>query len=174
MIEDLNWFGIRWKVGPESAVTSLQNSDFEIFKDNNEIQNSFTMKNKKIKTDDIFYSEILIAKNVIKNNNSNDIIDKYTNMICAHSFFGVHLSLYVNVFHQSKRMELYKVGLKQLFALGLGILFYVNLLQFIQFYVVLFCFISLFLFCFISLVLFCFISLVSFYFISLVSFVLFH
>ena len=138
MLEDLNWFGIRWNLGPESAVTSLQNSDFEIFKDNNEIQNSLTMKNKKIKTDDIFYSEILIAKNVIKNSNSNNIIDKYTNMICAHSFFGVHLSLYVNVFHQSKRMELYRMGLKQLFALGLGILIYFNLFNFILYYFVLF------------------------------------
>ena len=138
MIEDLNWFGIRWNLGPESAVTSLQNSDFEIFNDNNEIQNSFTMKNKKIKTDDIIYSEILIAKNVIRNNNSNNIIDKYTNMICSHSFFGVHLSLYVNVFHQSKRMELYRAGLEQLFALGLGILFYFNLFNFILYYFVLF------------------------------------
>ena len=138
MLEDLNWFGIRWNLGPESAVTSLQNSDFEILKDNNEIQNSFTMKNKKIKTDDIIYSEILIAKNVIRNNNSNNIIDKYTNMICSHSFFGVHLSLYVNVFHQSKRMELYRMGLKQLFALGLGILIYFNLFNFILYYFVLF------------------------------------
>ena len=138
MIEDLNWFGIRWNLGPKSAVTSLQNSDFEIFKDNNEIQNSSTMKNKKIKTEDISYSEILIAKNVIKNNNSNDIIDKYTNMICSHSFFGVHLSLYVNVFHQSKRMELYRMGLEQLFALGLGILIYFNLFNFILYYFVLF------------------------------------
>ena len=138
MLEDLNWFGIRWNLGPESAVTSLQNSDFEILKDNNEIQNSFTMKNKKIKTDDISYSEILIAKNVIKNNNSNNIIDKYTNMICSHSFFGVHLSLYVNEFHQSKRMELYRMGLKQLFALGLGILIYFNLFNFILYYFVLF------------------------------------
>ena len=138
MIEDLNWFGIRWNLGPESAITSLQNSDFEIFKDNNQIQNSLTMKNKKIKIDDISCSEILIAKNVIKNNNSNDIIDKYTNMISSHSFFGVHLSLYVNEFHQSKRMELYRMGLKQLFALGLGILIYFNLFNFILYYFVLF------------------------------------
>ena len=99
------------------------------------------MKNKKIKTDDISYSEILIAKNVMKNNNSNDIIDKYTNMISSYSFFGVHLSLYVNEFHQSKRMELYRMGLKQLFALGLGILFYS-----ILYYIILFYFFSLILF----------------------------
>ena len=128
MIEDLHWFGIKWNLGPgpgpESDFISTQNFDSGIINKNKKNQNMLKMKNKKIKTDDISYSENFMAENAIKNNNQKNIVEKYKKKICSLSFFGIRLDSYLNIFHQSKRMKLYEVGLEHLFALGIGNLFF--------------------------------------------------
>ena len=128
MIEDLHWFGIKWTLGPgpgpESDFISTQNFDSGIINKNKKNQNMLKMKNKKTKTNDTSNSENFMAENAIKNNNQKNIVEKYKKKICSLSFFGVRLDSYLDIFHQSERMELYEVGLEQLFALGLGILFF--------------------------------------------------
>ena len=142
MIEDLHWFGIKWNLGPgpgpESDFISTQNFDSGIINKNKKNQNMLKMKNKKIKTNDTSNSENFMAENAIKNNNQKNIVEKYKKKICSLSFFGVRLDSYLNIFHQSKRMELYEVGLDQLFALGLGILFFFMTISSIFFHTLLY------------------------------------
>ena len=156
MIEDLHWFGIKWNLGPgpESDFISTQNFDSGIINKNKKNQNMLKMKNKKIKTNDTSNFENFVAENAIKNKNQKNIVEKYKKKNCSLSFFGIRLASYLNIFHQSKRMKLYEVGLEHLFALGIGNLFFLiissiffHIILFILFFLIIssiFCYIILF------------------------------
>ena len=147
MIEDLHWFGIRWNLGPGSDPSSSHETLFKIDKyekKENDSKMICLTTNKKIKIDSLlrFEKSELIDENIDDKMNKK-IFETYTKTSpLRRNFFGIDLHPYINIFHQSKRMNLYAKGLKKLFDLRLGIRFFflVFLFYFVhtQFYKILF------------------------------------